>query len=62
MLDDLSPTILLALGSIAVHADELLSIDGREADKEAIRGLLSNKELREWIKKQGCLLPLKRRP
>lgn len=57
-------SVLLKLASIAVHADELLSVDGREADKSAIRGLLADPELKAWLAKPDlkAYLPLKRRP
>lgn len=58
-----SMTVLLKLASIAVHADELLSPDGREADKSAIRGLLADPELKAWLgdPELQVYLPLRRR-
>lgn len=56
-------SLLLKLASIAVHAEELLSPDGREADRQAILGLLADPEVRKFLddKINAALLPLKRR-
>lgn len=53
--------LLIKLGSLVVHADELLSPDGRQADRIAIEGLLSDPEVIAWIKGMGAMLPLKRK-
>ena len=53
-------TLLVKLGSIIVHADELLSPDGRNLDKRIIQGLLADPEVKEWIASMGPLLPVKR--
>lgn len=55
-------TLWLKLGSIAVHAEELLSADGREADKQAILGLLADAEVRRFLTAPAnqVLLPRKR--
>jgi|HubBroStandDraft_2_1064218.scaffolds.fasta_scaffold294252_1 hypothetical protein len=53
--------LLIKLGSIAVHTEELLSPDGREADRLTILSLLSDPDVQAWIKEMGVLLPLKRR-
>ena len=55
-----SLTVLIKLGSIAVHADELFSPDGRNADKMALLPLLADSEVAEWVKAMGAMLPLKR--
>lgn len=52
--------LLIKLGAIAVHADELISVDGREVDKLVLQGLLDDPEVREWIRSMGPLLPVKR--
>jgi hypothetical protein len=54
-------SLLVKLGSIVVHAEELLSTDGRHVDLEAMRPLLADAEVQNWIKGMGALLPLKRR-
>ena len=58
-LDSLS----IKLASIVVHVDELLSVDGREADKQAILGLLADREVRTFLDdpENRVYLPLKRR-
>lgn len=53
-------SLLVKLGSIAVHADEMLSPDGHAFDRTAIETLLKDPEVTAWIKKMGVLLPRKR--
>lgn len=55
--------VLIKLGSIAVHADELLSPDGHIFDKSAIQSLLNDPEVKEWIAAGTKLafLPVKRK-
>jgi hypothetical protein len=57
-----SPALLCKLGSIIVHADELTSPFGHEVDREALRSLLTDPEVTEWIAGMGAmaLVPLKR--
>lgn len=52
--------LLMKLGSIVVHADELTSPGGHEIDAEAIRGLVQDEEVQLFIKSMGPLLPVKR--
>ncbi len=60
-------SLLVKLGSIAVHADELLdhspnAVRGHEHDRIAIKSLLSDAEVSDWIAdmtKSG-MLPVKR--
>lgn len=63
--------LLITLGSIAMHVDEVFDNTergqklegaylGAQADMIAIRTLLDNSELREWMREMGVLLPLKR--
>lgn len=64
MSDPLKPgmTLLVKLGSIAVHAEELLSPAGHDFDKNAIDLLLRDTEVIEWRKRMDdmALLPVKR--
>lgn len=64
MNDPLKPTLslLIKLGSIAVHTDELLSAKGHAVDKEAINTLLENQEVIHWIAEMDklAMLPVKR--
>ena len=57
-----SLTLLIKLGSIIVHADETLSPDGRNVDKDITLRLIADPEVQKWIKEMGALLPLKRMP
>ncbi len=55
-------SILVKLGSLAVHVDELLSPQGHTFDKEAIKSLLDDPELNEWLAAMDAMsfLPKKR--
>jgi hypothetical protein len=57
-----SPALLCKLGSIIVHADELLSPDGHHFDREALAQVLADPEVAEWLRGMGemALIPLKR--
>jgi hypothetical protein len=57
-----SSALLCKLGSIIVHADELMSPFGHQFDREALRPLLADPEVAEWIAGMGelALIPLKR--
>lgn len=50
------------LGSIAVHAEELISPTGHVFDKKALETLLSDAEVREFLGQLDALslLPIKR--
>lgn len=55
------PLVLAAkLGSIAVHAEEMLSTKGHEYDKFVLTSLLQDEEVKAWITKMGVLLPQQR--
>lgn len=64
MSDVLQPsaTLLCKLGSIIVHADEMLSPFGHSFDREALKALLGDPEVAAWIAGMGelALVPLKR--
>lgn len=55
-------SLLIKLGSIAVHVEEMLSPGGHEFDKASIESLLSDPEVKEWIKGMSDLafMPQKR--
>jgi hypothetical protein len=53
-------TVLIKVASIVVHAEELLSEKGDALDLEAMRPLLRDPEIRQWIKTAGVYVPLKR--
>jgi hypothetical protein len=56
-----SPTLLCKLGSILVHAEELISPTGHPFDYQAMRTTW-DAEVEEWVKQMGKLgfLPVKR--
>lgn len=57
-----SLSLLIKLGSIAVHCDEMLSDDGHDFDRLAIESILNDEEVRDFIKegRRTQTLPLKR--
>lgn len=57
-----TPTLLIKLGSIIVHYEELNSPHGHELDQAAINALMLNEDVIEWFKemKRMALLPVKR--
>lgn len=42
-------TILVKLGSLAIHIEEVLSPNGHVFDKAAIQTLLDDPEVKEWL-------------
>ena len=64
MSDALKPavTLLCKLGSIVVHADEMLSADGHAFDAAALRSLLADADVQSWCIDMAsmALVPLKR--
>jgi hypothetical protein len=60
--DPLKPSVSLLskLGSIVVHADEATSAGRHEFDIVAIKSLLDNPEVKEWITAMGVFMPVKR--
>ncbi len=65
MTDPLKPSasLLCKLGSIAVHADEMLSSDGHEFDRVALATLLNDPEIAAWIDQMDnlAMVPRKRK-
>ncbi len=63
-IDSLNPelALLVKLGSIAVHADEFMSPGVHEVDGYALRQLLLDPDVIEWIDEitKSALLPVKR--
>jgi hypothetical protein len=57
-----SPQLLIKLGSIIVHYEEWTSKTGHELDKVAIDSLMSDDEVKEWMKEMNemAFLPQKR--
>lgn len=57
-----SAALLCKLGSIAVHAEELLSPDGHQFDREALATLFADVEVRAWIAQMdtAAMVPKKR--
>ena len=55
-----SLSVLVKLGSIAVHAEELLSPEGHAVDKMALDQLLNDPDVKLWIKANAAFLPVKR--
>lgn len=55
-------SLVIKLASLAVHVEEMFSIDGHDIDRETIRGLLNDAEVRAFLDdpKNEVLLPRKR--
>lgn len=64
MIDPLKPsaTLLIKLGSMIVHYDEMLSSNGDEFDKLALDSLTNDPEVQEWLFAMNTMafLPVKR--
>ncbi len=60
--DPLQPTLSLLskLGSITVHAQELLSPGGHDYDLIALKALLQDREVQEWLREMKVYIPVKR--
>lgn len=62
--DPLKPSIklLVKLGSIAVHADEMISPSGHDVDKIALEQGLADQEVKDWVAAMTkmAMLPVKR--
>lgn len=50
------------LASIVVHTDELFSPDGRVVDKDALKTVIEDPEVKEWIRQmtKAGMAPVKR--
>jgi hypothetical protein len=63
-MDILNPgvSLLVKLGSIAVHAEELMSPNRHDFDVAALRTLLEDPEVRVWLSDMGkmAFLPVRR--
>ena len=59
-----SAGLLCKLGSIAVHAQELVSPDSHQFDHAALASLLTDPEIRAWLIEMDtlALVPKMRRP
>lgn len=55
-------TLMVKLGSIAVHVEEMLSPQGHAFDKIALEQLLKDREVTEWLMAMDAvaLIPKKR--
>ena len=58
-----SMSLLVKLGSIAVHTDEMLSTSGHVFDMTVLQNALKDPEVSAWIEEMNklALLPVKRR-
>jgi len=54
--------LLIKLGSIAIHAEEVLSENVHPFDIETLKALLNDKNVKEWLSEMNklALLPRKR--
>jgi hypothetical protein len=60
--DPLKPslTLLSKLGSLTVHFEEMLSLQGHPFDTIAAEQLLRDPEIIQWVRAMGPYLPVKR--
>jgi len=54
--------LLAKLGSIAVHAYEMMSPGGQSLDQHELVVRLNDPEVRKWLKDMGEMVPLPRTP
>lgn len=56
------PALLAKLGSVIVHAEELLSPDGHDFDRIALEQLLRDPDVRTWLEtmNRAALIPKRR--
>ena len=54
--------VLVKLGSIAIHVEEMLSSKGHHFDRVALQSLLDDPEVKEWLAAMDAMsfLPKKR--
>lgn len=55
-----SARLLSKIGSLIVHAEEMVSPDGHFVDATVLTALMNDPEVRNWIAAMGPLLPQKR--
>lgn len=62
VIENLPVALLVKLGSIAVHVDEMMSPDGHQFDKTTLEVLLRDAEVVEWLAAMDklALIPRKR--
>ncbi len=62
--DPLTPSasLLSKLGSIVVHAEELLSSSGHHFDRDALLTVVADPEVKEWLRQMDAMamIPKKR--
>lgn len=59
----IEPSLAAKVGSILVHTEEGTSSDGHEFDWHAVRALLADAQIVEWLRalQKMALVPVKRR-
>lgn len=57
-----SPALLVKLGSIAVHVEEMMSPKGHHFDRIALQSLLDDGDVKAWLAEmdKAAFLPKKR--
>lgn len=59
--DEIDLRTAVKLASLVVHCEEMLSPGGHPFDREAIRGIVEDEEIRRWLKSfDPVLLPVLR--
>ena len=56
-----SPALLCKLGSVLVHANELISSNGHAFDRHALEQLTLDPDVKEWLAQMDALAMIPRR-
>ena len=54
-------TLLVKLGSIAIHIEELASPSGHHFDKIAVASLLNDPEVKDWLAQMNAMAMIPRK-
>ena len=57
-----TPALLAKIGSLIVHAEEMISEDGHAVDRAALASGLLDTEVQDWLRAMGemAMVPVKR--
>lgn len=56
-----TPALLCKLGSVLVHADELISSKGHDFDRHALEQLVADPEVKEWLAQMDAMAMIPRK-
>ena len=55
------PSLLCKLGSVLVHADELISSNGHAFDRHALEQLVADPDVKEWLAQMDAMAMIPRK-